>query len=279
MPPSLPPEIIGKIISKTRLQYNKRRFDNCGFDKNTVGYAEMMLKQEEVLWDGTVQWIKSVLEMLRTTIRRIDGHPNRWNADGGVSGNVPDKLLGCWPRYWHNEDDDVPPANFVLNQTVCEQIATDCDYCFQAGTNDRSMELVLFRDQGLHPALKGLQMKVVERYTRHDEDFSAPVDTLVRSLEIYVFFLDKDVYRIDIDMETSTYPDQFDMYMSREKDGRSYTERRGDVKERHRNQDHLMMFIKRLVTMEPAPYLQWHPKKFRKEFREQGFYKYGCSCW
>lgn len=272
----LPPEIVGKIISKTRLQYKKRRFEKCGFDKATKGYAEMMLKQEEALWDGTVQWIKSVLETLRTTIRRIDGHPNRWDTyEGGSSGNVPDKLLACWPRYWYEYDGMVP--EFVLNENVCKEIAGDNEYSFQTG-NDRSVELVLFRDEDLHPVLKGLQINVVEMYTVHNEQFENPVDTLVRSLEIRFLFSDGDVYRVDIDMQTSSDPDEFELCPLREVDGRSYSEKQNN-KERHRNQDHLITIIKRLVTMEPAPYLQLRPKSFVKEFREHGLHEYGLLCW
>lgn len=286
----LPPEIIGKILSKTRLQYNTRLFKECGFEKEITGYAETMLRGEEALWDGTVQWIKSILESLKTTIRRVDGHPNRWAFfDGAGSFNVPDKFLAVWPRYWYYEegltdDDDEPltTLRFVLNEDVCKQIAGDNEYCLRA-TNDTSVELVLFRDEDIHPVLKGLEVKVIEAYTVYNEEFHRPVDTYTRILEIRLAFSDGDVYSVSFTMQEHFYPDRLEFQLCREKDGRSYTERRQtEAKERHRNQDHLLTFVKRLLTIEPAPYTRLHVSKyshsdFDKVFKEHGFYKYGLS--
>ena len=161
-----------KIISKTRLQYNTRLFKECGFEKEITGYAETMLRGEEALWDGTVQWIKSILESLKTTIRRVDGHPNRWPSRMATSTAC---LLPC----------------------------------------------------------------------RH----------------------------------TSTLIDSNSSSVER---NRSYTERRQTgAKERRRNQDHLLTFVKRLLTIEPAPYTRLHVSKYNdspKYSRSTGFTSTGFLC-
>ena len=95
-------------------------------------------------------------------------------------------------------------------------------------------------------------------------------------------FSDGDVYSVSFTMQAHIYPDRLEFQLCREKDIRSYTERRQTgAKERRRNQDHLLTFVKRLLTIEPAPYTRLHVSKYNdspKYSRSTGFTSTGFLC-
>jgi len=265
----LPPEIVGKIICKTRLQYNKKRFDQCGFDEGVKGYADMCLKQEEALWDSTVDWIQAVLENVKTVIQRVDGHPNRWGMyDGSPMHNVPDKLLACWPRYWYcDEGFDEDDLEFTLTEEICREIAGENEYCFQA-VSDWKQQMVVFRDEQIHPLLKAARLKFVEEYTVHNEYYDNPPDVLERSLHIHLEFNVGDVYKIELSTERDEEPEFFVIGIRKGK----------DKQDQERNLDHMLTFLRRLVVRMGAPYLVIKPTWYKKEFRAFGFRQLGFRC-
>ena len=241
--PILADECIGIILAYAGMASDKKL--QTSFPKNVVGFANSTREQ---MFAPLTLSMRALFERLKQKTLEADGAPNSFLSWGEV---VPTTLLSAWPRH-HFDEYGHDVNQIILSPKFADIVAGEIEHTLVT-YQEHGRELHIFLPSDSVPSIRDLVLVIEEGvYKEHDTVY----DTHRRSVQISVTLEDGDGYRVDLRAQMEEYPSDFELAVSRVKDGRSYEERTKHP-DRHRNEGVVIDVVRSLLgVQEGPPYLR-----------------------